>query len=359
MTGDMAKMKKHMAFAIMALTGSAMAQSTNGVQIYGIADVALTHISNTGGNSRTGLDSGGASSSRIGLRGREDLGGGLQVGFTLESTVDLTNGSAGRSTSFFNRESTVSLISKDWGTLKVGRQLDFLNVDIGVPDAAPIIQGGQAAGYAGIAGAPVDVHIGGYQFDNTVKWMKTFGRVTTGLLYGFGAGTETKGKYVHGAMINYIDGGLSLGAGYTKDNFSPSNGPFAREAFAVKGMYVTGPWMFLANYYVGKDPESKAQIKPIELTVAYNFSEKVRVGGGIGVARATNKTGEKATLTQPFIGAKYNLSKRTHLYTMASLNTTSDKDAAPSTVGKPGGALFGTSTTDQQTVIRVGIHHRF
>lgn len=357
MTGDMAKMKKNMAFAIMALAGSAMAQSTNSVQIYGIADVALTHISNTGGKSRTGFDSGGASSSRIGLRGREDLGGGLQVGFTLESTVDLTKGSAGRSTSFFNRESTVSLISKDWGTIKVGRQLDFLNVDIGVPDAAPIIQGGQAAGYAGIAGAPVDVHIGGYQFDNMIKWMHTFGRVTAGLLYGFGP--ENKGNHVHGAMINYIDGGLSLGAGYTKDNFSPSTGPFAREAYAVKGMYVTGPWMYLANYYVGKDPGSQAQIKPIELTVAYNVSPQVRVGGGIGYAPATNKTGQKANLTQPFIGAKYNLSKRTHLYTMASLNKTSDKEAVKSTVGIPGGALFGTSTTDQQTVIRVGIHHRF
>lgn len=355
MAVNMATTKRKMAFALMAVAGSAMAQSSTGVQIYGVADMALTHVSNTGGKSRTGFDSGGANSSRLGFRGREDLGGGLQVGFTLESTVDLTNGVTGRGTTFFNRESTVSLISKDWGTIKLGRQLDFLNVDIGVPDAAPIIQGGQAAGYAGIAGLPIDVHIGGYQYDNTIKWMNTFGRVTAGLMYGFGP--EKDGDKVYSAMVNYIDGGLSLAAGYTKDNFTTA--VFAREVFALKGMYVTGPWMFLANYFSAKDPTSEARIKPIELTVAYNFNSKLRVGGGLGYAPATNALGEKAKLTQPFIGAKYNLSKRTHLYTMASFNKTSDKTVVASTVGKPGGALFGVSSSDHQNVLRVGIHHRF
>jgi predicted porin len=348
-------MKKQMAITIMAFAGSAMAQSSNGVQIYGVADMALTHVTNTGGNSRTGLDSGGSASSRLGFRGQEDLGGGLSAGFTLESTVDLTSGAVGRGNTFFNRESTVSIGSKDWGTIKLGRQLDFLNTDIGVPDAAPIIQGGAAAGYAGFSGTPIDVHVGGYQYDNSIKWMHKFGRVTTGLMYGLGP--EKKGDKVYSAMVNYIDGGLSLGAGYTKDNFTTA--VFAREVFAVKGMYVTGPWMFLANYFSAKDPTSQARIKPIELTVAYNFSSQVRVGGGIGYARATNRAGQEATLTQPFIGAKYNFSKRTHLYTSASFNKTSDMSVIPSSVGSPGGARFGVSSTDHATSIRVGIQHRF
>lgn len=349
-------MKKQIAITFMAFAGTAMAQTSgSSLQIYGIADMALTHVTNTGGNSRTGLDSGGASSSRLGFRGREDLGGGLSAGFTLESAVDLTNGAIGRGNVFFNRESTVRIASNDWGSIKLGRQLDFLNTDMGVPDAAPIIQGGAAAGYAGISGTPVDVHVGGYQYDNTIKWMHTFGRVTTGLMYGLGP--EKKGDKMHSAMVNYIDGGLSLAAGYTKDNFTTA--VFAREVFAVKGMYVTGQWMFLANYFAGKDPTSQARIKPVELTVAYNFSPQVRLGGGIGYARATNMAGQKATLTQPFLGAKYNFSKNTHLYASASFNKTSDKAVVPSTVGTPGGARFGVSSTDHMTSVRLGIHHRF
>lgn len=349
-------MKKQIALTIMAFAGTAMAQSAgNGVQVYGIADVALTHVTNTGGQSRTGLDSGGSSSSRLGFRGQEDLGGGLRAGFTLEAAVDLTNGGIGRNNVFFNRESTLSIGSKGWGTIKLGRQLDFLNTDMGVPDAAPIIQGGAAAGYAGFAGTPIDVHVGGYQYDNSIKWMQKFGPVTTGLMYGFGP--EKKGDRVYSAMVNYIDGGLALGAGYTKDNFTTA--VFAREVFAIKGMYVTGKWMFLANYFSAKDPTSQARIKPVEVTVAYNVSPQVRVGGGIGYARATNATGQKATLTQPFIGAKYNLSKRTNFYTSASFNKSSDITAIPSSVGSPGGARFGVSSKDHATSIRVGIQHRF
>lgn len=359
-------MKKKLAILVaMVAAGGAVAQvPAGGVQIYGRADMALTHVTNTGGHSRTGLDSGGASSSRLGIRGREDLGEGMYAGFTLESTVDLATGAAGRTTSFWNRESTVHFGSKSWGTIKLGRQLDFLNTDMGVPDSAPIIQGGSAAGYAGFgrhAGMPpgppppIDIHVGGYQYDRTVKWMHTIGSVTAGLMYGKGPGNPDDEMY--SAMMSYSSGGLSLGVGYTKDNFTDA--VFAREVFAVKGMYVTGPWMLLANYFSAKDPTSKARIKPIELTVAYNVNPKLRVGGGIGVARATNTTGEKATLTQPFVGAKYNFSRRTQLYTSASFNRTSDKSAIPASVGSPGGARFGVSSTDRASVFRLGITHSF
>lgn len=357
--------KKLAALTAMVVMGSAMAQTPAGeVQIYGVADMALTHVTNTGGKSRTGLDSGGASSSRLGMRGQEDLGGGMTAGFTFESTVDLATGAGGRSTALWNREATVRVGSKNWGTIKLGRQLDFLNTDMGVPDAAPIIQGGAAAGYAGFgrhAGMPpgppppIDVHVGGYQYDRTIKWMHTMGPVTAGLMYGKGPGNP--GDKMYSAMVNYISGGLSLAAGYTKDNFTES--VFAREVLAIKGMYVTGPWMFLANYFSAKDPTSEARIKPVELTVAYNFNPQLRVGGGIGVARATNTTGEKATLTQPFVGAKYNLSRRTHLYTSASFNRTSDMSAIPSSVGTPGGATLGVSSKDRTAAFRLGIHHRF
>ena len=359
------EMKKIAAFTVAALAGAANAQSpVEGVQIYGVMDAALTYVSNVNGSSRKALDSGGASSSRLGFRGTEDLGGGMSAVFTLETGVDVSTGAAGPGTSFWSRESTVGLSSMSWGTIRLGRQNDFLNTDMGVPDSAPIIQGGAAAGYAGFGRhadmppgppPPVDVHFGGYQYDRSVKWMKKFDSVTTGIMYGLGSGNGDD-KMVS-LLLNYSSGPLSLAAGYTKDNFTTA--VFAREVFALKGMYVTGPWMFLANYAVGKDPTSEARNKPLELTVAYNVSPQLRVGGGIGYSKATNTTGGEATITQPFVGVKYNLSRRTHLYGSASFNKTSDRSVVPASVGSPGGAVGGVSTSDSMTAVRFGIQHRF
>lgn len=359
-------MKKTM-IALAALGAAAAAHAQSGgssVQIYGIVDAGITHITNTGGDSRTGLDSGIASSSRLGFRGTEDLGGGWSAGFRLESAVDVAKGDVGRGGSFFNRESTLILTSPNMGLLKIGRQLDFLNEDGGVPDAAPIILGGAAAGYAGfgrpfgIPGAPrVDVRYGGYQSNNTIKWMHKFGAIGVGYMYGFGTENAQDRNHMQSAMVNYLNGPVSVGLAWAKDNYSGA--PWARETIALKGMYVTGPWMLLANYAYGKDSESPARIKPLDVTVAYNVTPQWRIGGGFGYAKATNEQGVKATLTQPYIGTKYFLSKRTHVYAMATRNHTSDKSAVPASLSTPGGAIWGVSSSDSMTAVRVGVSHRF
>ena len=57
--------------------------------------------------------------SRWGIRGTEDLGGGLYAGFWLESAVLPDTGAA--QAAFWGRRSTVSLGSKDYGELRLGR----------------------------------------------------------------------------------------------------------------------------------------------------------------------------------------------------------------------------------------------
>lgn len=135
-------MKKSLiALAVLAASGAASAQSS--VSLYGIADAWVgssksqiaAGIGGVGGstaNAGLGLgasitqgavNSGGLSSSRWGLRGTEDLGGGLKATFNLEQGIDVSNGLTGggnAGTPMFDRAANLG-VSGNFGTVKLGR----------------------------------------------------------------------------------------------------------------------------------------------------------------------------------------------------------------------------------------------
>jgi predicted porin len=78
--------------AITAAAGQALAQSDS-VTIFGVVDVVARAVENDDTMYR--LESGGLSTSRLGIRGVEDLGGGLKAGFWIEGELlpDTGNGS--------------------------------------------------------------------------------------------------------------------------------------------------------------------------------------------------------------------------------------------------------------------------
>ena len=51
---------------------------------------------------QTVIDSGGFNTSRFGLKGSEDLGGGLKANFVLEGGFDISNGAANNYVSPYN-----------------------------------------------------------------------------------------------------------------------------------------------------------------------------------------------------------------------------------------------------------------
>jgi predicted porin len=79
------------AFAVLGLTGLATlapAQAQN-VTVFGIADAALRRVDNQGLPTVNSMVSGSNSTSRLGFRGQEDLGGGLWAGYHLEHGIVL------------------------------------------------------------------------------------------------------------------------------------------------------------------------------------------------------------------------------------------------------------------------------
>lgn len=115
--------------ALAAFAGVAHAQS---VSVYGLLDgfvgsstVNVTAVNGTAvtsaSRSTTLVNSDGLNGSRWGLRGSEDLGGGLTATFNLESGFGLDTGASGQSGLLFGRRAIVGLASKDWGTVTLGR----------------------------------------------------------------------------------------------------------------------------------------------------------------------------------------------------------------------------------------------
>lgn len=82
---------------------SAFAQSS--VTLYGVADVSVRYLTNANANNdgKLFMTNGAITNSRFGLKGAEDLGGGLQAIFRLESGVELENGQFADPSRAFNR----------------------------------------------------------------------------------------------------------------------------------------------------------------------------------------------------------------------------------------------------------------
>ncbi len=111
------------ACALAATALAAQAQSSSNVTLFGLFDLSVGETKAPGGVRNRDVDSGKMTTSHIGLRGSEDLGGGLSVVFRLEHFLRADTGEIGRFTgdTFWSRNATVGLSHKDYGTMTVGR----------------------------------------------------------------------------------------------------------------------------------------------------------------------------------------------------------------------------------------------
>lgn len=123
--------------ALATLAVSAQAQSS--VTLYGNVDVGLTSIktkstpaAGTDGTV-TGVTSSILTESFFGLKGQEDLGGGLKAIFKLESFIDVDTG-ATTAGNFFGKNAYVGLAG-DFGTVKLGNQESLFKTEAAAFDA--------------------------------------------------------------------------------------------------------------------------------------------------------------------------------------------------------------------------------
>jgi predicted porin len=109
------------------LSGAASAQVT----VFGVLDLAAVQLRASGAASMKLLNGDGNTSSRLGLRGSENLGGGWQANFWMETAINVDAGTSGATSTnnidsvntgslTWGRRSTIGL-QGPWGEWRLGR----------------------------------------------------------------------------------------------------------------------------------------------------------------------------------------------------------------------------------------------
>lgn len=207
--------KSIVAMTLVLLAISAHAQST--VTLYGYVDSGLTYTSNQLGHTAWQMTNSTTQNTVFGLKGTEDLGGGLSAVFKLEQAFVLSNGAQALPGDAFGSQAWVGLQSEPYGTMTLGRQFDVTNDLVGPLTAEWNGWGGS------IAAHPFEndnLAANSVIFNNTVKYTSPAYRgATFAAMYAFGnAPGQFAQNRAYGFSLAYEHGPFNFAAGYLQLN---------------------------------------------------------------------------------------------------------------------------------------------
>lgn len=232
-------MKRNLVGLACVISSATAGAQTSGITLYGVADANIEYTNNnasTGpdGHSRVGLNSGGLSPSRWGLRGTEDLGGGMQAIFALESGFSLDTGVSTQGGRLFGRQAWVGLRSGEH-RLTVGRQ--YTSLFLIMANYSPTAYATTYEPVLGIAGSNL-------REDNMVKYHVDVGPLTAQAHWSFGEQPGTiQGSSAYGAGFDYRIGQFGVAGAYDSINGALTAGNYTRTQKAALGLryQIAGP----------------------------------------------------------------------------------------------------------------------
>jgi predicted porin len=392
--------KRSAILAAIAGVAATHAYAQSSVTLYGVLDDSIQYIHNTsnatGGNANfIGLAAGNLQGNRFGLKGAEDLGGGLKAIFQLENGFNPNTGKMGSyptGTKLFGRQAYMGLSSDTFGTVTLGRQYDPV-VDLIQPLTADNYWGSTFT-----TPGDVDNNDNSSRTNNAVKYSSpNYAGLQFEAMYGLGgvAGSTGSGQ-TWSTAATYAYGPLSVAGGYIMmDNADTlagrgyvaatatmpavvqgwgsgvtSDGTFDSQInsmFAsaksvgigsLAAQFVTGPFTMGVRY-------SNAQYKPDAMST-FAATQRYQVGAGfvnyqltpaamIGLGyNLTHGVGNMSqTYNQISLGADYNLSKRTDVYLVGAYQRANSGQSASV-------ADYGYSSNAQtQDIVSLGLRHKF
>ncbi len=346
-------MKKQLALltltALAAATAATAQAQTSSVTLFGIVDASLRQVKN-GGDSVSSLASGGINSSRLGVRGVEDLGGGLRAGFWLEHGFNVDTGTQSDGGRFWNRRSTVSLIG-GFGEIRLGR--DFTPIYTGWADFDAFGDNGVGAGgkFSDRLGSNVDTLT---RSDNQVSYFLP----ALGGVYGqvsVAAGEGATGRKLTAGRVGYSAGPLNVSVALGRTEVTPIAGEDEHQVIVVGGSYNFGVVRLLASWRSNEFGAGQVDVTSIGATVPLGQgtlrASYTRADGQgrtpAGTAIANNDADQFA------LGYVHALSKRTSLY--ATYARVANDGLASYAVGTPPAIAGGATSTGYE----FGVRHSF
>src|SRR6266702_1443685 len=109
-------MKKFLFTTSTVLLSISSAYSQGSVTLYGLVDAGFLYSNNVGGQKLYAMSSGNLQGSRWGLKGTEDLGGGMKAIFVLENGFNVMTGALGQGGNEFGRQAYVGVSVERYGT---------------------------------------------------------------------------------------------------------------------------------------------------------------------------------------------------------------------------------------------------
>jgi len=308
--------------ALLACVGAAQAQS---VTLYGLLDASVGVVRNptASANQVTVVNDSAQSSSVWGMRGTEDLGGGLKAGFNLQS--DLRTDTGAGNLYMFRREAHVNLTSAEFGEVRLGRTMSpaIANAQGGVVIPSNSIGVVTAAA----VGVSPD-----FFTKNAVTWYSPrVSGVQAIVQYGFGeqAAGSSRARKVAASLV-YQDSNLRVGV--AGQNVKDRNGNTARTWYNANAMYTLDAFKFGVGWYriergnnalpsvtetAASTPDQVADFDTgmtIRSSHGYNLSVGYQVTPQAIVAATYVYNNQDAALLN--IQGRYSLSKRTTAYLM-------------------------------------------
>ncbi|TXI89307.1 MAG: porin [Cupriavidus sp.] len=338
------------------VSGGAFAQSATSVTLYGIVDAGVevaTHVPGGNGGTVARVTSGNMSGSRWGLRGAEDLGGGLKAIFTLESGFDIDTGLSGQGSRLFGRQAFVGL-QGNFGAVTLGRQQNALYDLFGAYDPMAV-----STRYSLNA---VDSLFNG-RADNAIKYTGKFGGLTGTAFYSTGRDNngeipgDAKAARNFGGGVSYATGPVSVGVAY--DQFQGATAALddrSAKRLAVGGSYdFTVAKVFAGYRWMRDDGTASATAATVRNNVywlggLYRFTPALSL---TGAAYYTDTHNSGADPWMFVLSADYAFSKRTDAY--LNVGYTRNKDGSNLGLSGAGTAVAGAN----QTGVLLGVRHRF
>jgi predicted porin len=338
--------KKVLALAVLGLAAAGASAQAPNVTIYGRVNTSIERQKTTGTESTVVLQN---NSSRWGLKGSEDLGGGMKAFLFLESGFASDTGRLSNDGGLFNRESFAG-ISGGFGAIRAGRI------------TSPVY-------FATADYVSMHNHDTGTSSDFLFGFAATGGNNNNSITYktpqlGFGdieiayslaaSGSELPGSNnLRNTQIayNHVAGPLHIGAGWAQmEDKRVTTVPRTKdETAAIRALYEMGT-ITVGGYYERSKLQFAGQRRSrnnyrIAGMYAMGASEFHLNFGLAGEFSGTNDTGAK----QFTIGYNYNLSKRTKLY---GFYTQVDEDSNGTYyLGATPGAKFSS--------LAAGLRHNF
>lgn len=378
---DMKKsIKLLMALPALMLSNSLLAQSN--VTIYGLVNAELNYVNKLAGSGgRLGLDSGNLQGSRIGFRGVEDLGGGLNASFVLETGFGVDTGALTQGGVAFGRQAWVG-VGGAFGRLSAGRQYDYAYSDLNPLNS--IVWFGNTT--FGAHANNLDRAVGG-RVINSLKWQSPkIGGFSGSVIYGFGeqSGSSANGRSI-GVGGKYDDGKFSVGASYFESGAASSAGtvstvassdlstcPMGRgkagdtcvRTFMLASSYKFGPATIYGSYSHVKLPlsisgsqrsfgsNSNSSNQILDVGATYNHGNLRMIVSMIQSRAEFTGSQTSGRVSQVSLGANYFLSKRTDLYSFVTHQRSKDM-LTPGIFGQAPGL------DNSQSALQFGVRHTF